>query len=155
MKVCIRKAQLNDLGSIFQIDKEAFTPMNYPLFVLRQYLDIMPDLFLVAIDENEQIIGYTLGGIDSNNKLGWILSLATKKEIKSKGVGYKLTCELIDIFRKKQVEKIKLTVYPDNLAAINLYKKLGFKKIELVQNYYGDNSPRLVMEKKFLNQKKS
>ena len=151
----IRRVLLNELESIFQIEKEAFQPLNYPLFVLRQYFDIQPDLFLVATNERNQIMGYTLGGIDYGNNLGWVLSLATKRERMSEGIGFKLTNELISIFKKKHIGNVKLTVHPENVAAFNLYIKLGFKQTDLIQDYYGDNSLRKVLEMKFNNKFRS
>ena len=145
----IRRVLENELKSVFEIEKEAFQPMNYPLFVLRQYFDIQPDLFLVAINEQNKIVGYTLGGIDYGNNLGWVLSLAIRSDNMSSGVGFKLTNELISIFKEKHIDKVKLTVHPENVAALNLYLKLGFKQVDLIQDYYGDNSLRKVLELKF------
>jgi putative acetyltransferase len=44
------------------------------------------------------------------------------------GVGSALMAEALRWARDVGVEKIELTVYPDNLAAIGLYRKFGFRE---------------------------
>ncbi len=141
----IRKVLKDDLTRIFQMEEDAFKPMNYPLFVLRQFYDILPDLFFVAVNEINQIKGYCFGGIDNENKIGWIFALAVTKQDQKKKIGQRITIELLEAFKNKNINKIQLTTTPDNNAAINLYQKLGFKKVKEVMDYYFDNSPRIVM----------
>lgn len=136
----------NDLIRIFQMEEDAFKPNNYPMFVLRQFYDILPDLFLVAVDELNQIKGYCFGGIDYNSKIGWVFALAVIKEEQKKNIGQHLTMELLTEFKNKNINTIQLTTTPDNNAAINLYEKLGFKKVKEVMDYYFDNSPRVIMK---------
>lgn len=136
----------DDLKRIFQLEEEAFKPMNYPLFVLRQFYDISPDLFLVAVDELNEIKGYCFGGIDHDNKIGWVFALAVTKPEQKKKIGQLITIELLTAFKNKNINTIQLTTTPDNSAAINLYEKLGFKKVREVMNYYFDNSSRIIMK---------
>ena len=142
----IRKVIKDDLTRIFQLEEEAFKPMHYPLFVLRQFYDIVPDLFFVAVDELNEIKGYCFGGIDHDSKIGWIFALAVTKPEQKKNIGQRITIELLTAFKNKNIITIQLTTTPDNSAAINLYEKLGFKKVTEVMDYYFDNSPRLIMK---------
>lgn len=142
----IRKASKKDLEGVFEIEKNAFAPDNYPIFVLRQYMDVFPKLFLIATDQHNAILGYVIGGIDESKNIGWILSLATNPDNKSKGVGSRLTNELIKKFQTLHLDIVRLTVHPENIPANKLYEKLGFSKKELDHNYYGDQSPRLILD---------
>ena len=148
MKVIIRQVFKEELAKIFELEKRVFEPMNYPLFVLRQFYDLMPDLFLAATNETDDILGYTLGGIDIENKQGWILSLLTNPEHQGKGIGFSLLKKLVEIFRKKEMKRVLLTVHPKNKPALELYYKLGFELKELVKDYFGDESPRYVLKLK-------
>ena len=142
----IRNVIKDDLTHIFQLEEEAFKPMHYPLFVLRQFYDISPDLFIVAVDELNEIKGYCFGGIDSDSKNGWVFALAVTKQEQKKKIGQRITIELLTAFKNKNINSIQLTTSPDNSAAIYLYEKLGFKKVTEVMNYYFDNSPRIIMK---------
>ncbi|WP_204346595.1 GNAT family N-acetyltransferase [Psychroserpens algicola] len=144
--ITIRTILKNDLKTIFQLEEEAFKPMHYPLFVLRQFYDIAHDLFLVAVDEHNQIKGYGFGGIDCDNKIGWIFALAVTKSEQKKKIGQRITHQLLTVFKSKNINKIQLTTTPDNSPAINLYEKLGFEKNSEVMDYYCDDSPRILMK---------
>lgn len=141
MIITTRKIEVNEIDKIFEIDKKEFEPMNYPRFVLKQYYDLFSELFLVAENENKDILGYIIGGI--NNNEGWILSLATKSEYRGHGIGTKLCKSLLNLIN---IDSILLTVHPDNSGAIHIYEKLGFKTSARKENYYGDHSPRNIMK---------
>jgi ribosomal protein S18 acetylase RimI-like enzyme len=141
----IRKVTKDDLPRIFELEKEAFEPDHYPLFVLRQLYDISPDLIFVAVNEDNQIKGYCFGAIDYDNKIGWVFALAVNKPAQKKKIGERITIALLTALKNKNVTAIKLTTTPDNSGAIYLYEKLGFKKVTEVTNYYFDNAPRIIM----------
>lgn len=142
----IRSVFKNEIETVFQIEKETFQPFNYPLFVLRQYFDLMPEYFLVAENEADKIVGYALGGMNIKDHTAWILSLAIKNGFQNAGIGFHLTENLIERFNNNGFKCIRLTVHPDNSSALNLYKKLGFVQLEIINNYYGDHCPRLMLE---------
>ncbi|MCL4533461.1 MAG: ribosomal protein S18-alanine N-acetyltransferase [Deltaproteobacteria bacterium] len=68
-----------------------------------------------------------------------ILDITVSKEMQSKGIG---SLMLSTVIKKKSEAGIKhffLEVRTSNIAAINLYKKLGFKIFMLRKKYYEDN----------------
>lgn len=142
----IRKIMKDDITSIFQMELDAFKPMHYPLFVLRQFYDTLPGLFFVAVNDVNQIKGYCIGGIDYESRTGWIFALAVAKPEQKKRIAQRITTKLLTAFQNKNINTIQLTTSPDNNAAINLYEKLGFKKVKEDMNYYFDNSPRILMK---------
>lgn len=142
----IRKVAKDDLPLIFQMEEEAFKPKHYPLFVLRQLFDIAPELFLVAVDELNDIKGYCFGGINQEEGIGWIFALAVTKQEQKKRIGERLTLELLNSFRNKNINFIQLTTTTDNDPAIRLYEKVGFRTVTETTDYYFDNSPRVIMK---------
>lgn len=143
----IKKASLEDLKAVHEIEALSFNEGSYPLFALRQFFDISSDYFLVA-EEDNTILGYILGCFSSHDDQGWLLSLGVHPEARGKRLGKALTQELITLLEDHGVQEISLTVHPDNTPAINLYKDLNFEIIKSDSNYYLDNEPRLVMKKK-------
>ena len=65
-----------------------------------------------------------------------ILSLATDIKKRRKGVGLGLLYKLLDMAKKEKIKRIILEVSKNNIAAINMYKKLGFKKVSKRKKYY-------------------
>lgn len=144
LKMIIKKAVLEDLESIIAIEQHVFKNDSYPAFVVRQLFDISGDYFIVA-KENDTILGYALGGLNTQKKQGWILSLGVHANARGKGLGKQLTKRLVEVLKEESVKEVSLTVYPDNDLAIRIYKNLGFEGDVVLDNYFLDNEDRIIM----------
>jgi len=140
----IVKAQLEDLESIIAIEQQIFNTDAYPAFVVRQLFDISGDYFVVA-KEDDKILGYALGGINTNEKKAWVLSLGVHPDARGKSLGKQLTSNLITVLKSDNVTEIALTVYPHNHSAIKIYKELGFSGDLILDNYFLDHEKRIIM----------
>ena len=112
----IRNATLEELKSVHDIEVLCFNEGSYPLFVLRQLLDISNDYFLVAEHDN-QILGYAIGNIVNGYDQSWILSLGVHPQARGKQVGKELTKKLIFLLEANNSKEICLTVHPENFSA--------------------------------------
>lgn len=74
----------------------------------------------------------------------YISGLVVRPEFQKMGVAREAMNLLLDKF--SDVEKFSLAVHPDN-HAVGLYESLGFKGESVVENYFGDGEPRVVMSK--------
>ena len=143
----IRKFNPKDLLMVLNLEIEGFGTGGYPRSFFRQAYDIFGDLFLVAENEKNELVGYIIGALHLDKTEGWILSMAIKKNLRRKGYGMMLTENIIQILIEKGVKNILLTVRPSNEPAINLYKKLNFLELKIIDDYYGPDEPRIIMEK--------
>ena len=80
-----------------------------------------------------------------NNNIVFIHSFYIKKGYRNKGFGSLLLEKSIEILKKQSVQKIELTVDPQNLTAIGLYKKFGFINSGFKEDMYGKGIGRNVM----------
>ena len=78
----------------------------------------------------------------------FLYGLCTRKESRGKGYAKEILKRSEEFFREKKIKKIDLTVAPDNIEAINLYKNLNYKIAEKQKNEYGVGIDRLLMRKK-------
>lgn len=92
-------------------------------------------------EENLGFITYTLGVDDADIESVYVFS-----ESRKKGVGFALLQRAIEEISKK-VNKIFLEVRTNNLSAIGLYEKCGFKKISIRKKYYSDGEDAIVFLK--------
>ncbi|MCP4221628.1 MAG: GNAT family N-acetyltransferase [bacterium] len=143
----IRNVEPEDLAAVEEIERAIFPGHSYPLFVFRQYYEITAGLFKVAETTDGKFVGFTIGHLDYQTKTGWIMALGVVKEFRKHGVGESLTRVVLQEMQKREARRIKLTVHPENLSAIGLYKRLGFLPVEEIADYFGDGEPRLIMEK--------
>lgn len=83
----------------------------------------------VALYEYEILIGFAMYGMFEENHVHrvWLDRLLIDKSHQGRGLGEQFTKILIKLLvRKYHQNRIFLSVFPDNHAAISLYKKLGF-----------------------------
>ena len=81
-----------------------------------------------------------------------VLTLATDINKRRRGIGTMLLKKLINLASKDKVYRIILEVSENNIAAVSMYEKLGFKKISKRKNYYNNSqgfSDAHIMEKSF------
>jgi ribosomal-protein-alanine N-acetyltransferase len=134
-----------NLNEILEIEKNSFGkketfPKEYFLELSKKW----PEGFLVAKLGGE-IVGYAVGEKDKDS--GLIVSVAVKKEWRRRGIGKKLIEKLLENFKKEGMKIVFLHVREENREAINFYQALGFKIIELVENYYSNGENAYLMEK--------
>jgi ribosomal-protein-alanine N-acetyltransferase len=141
----IEKFAPSNLNEILEIEKNVFEkketfPKEYFLELSKRW----PEGFLVARIDRETV-GYAIG--EKNKDSGLIISIAVKKEWRRKGIGRKLIEKLLENFKKEGMKIVFLHVREENKEAINFYRALGFKIIELVENYYSNGENAYLMEK--------
>ena len=76
---------------------------------------------VLLIDDNNTPLAY--GHLDHESSITW-LGMAVSEAYTGKGLGKMMLAHLIDFAKKKQIERICLSVDNDNVKATNLY--LGF-----------------------------
>ena len=141
----IRLASVEDLADLVAVDVEAFGKLAYPMFVLRQLFDVHGDCWLVA-EHSAGLIGYALSAPTLNRDTGWLLALAVSAEFRGRGYGRALLLKSLKILRANGIHELQLTVEPNNVPAISLYRNEGFVTKEVINNYLGPGEDRVVME---------
>lgn len=96
------------------------------------------DNCLLVAKINNKIIGYLYGFIlnsDIDIELKCQLdALYVEEEYRKLGVANSLISEFINWSKLKQVKFVELKVCNENINAINLYKKYGFKDIKTIMS---------------------
>ncbi|MGM0366881.1 MAG: GNAT family N-acetyltransferase [Actinomycetota bacterium] len=104
---------------------------------------------ILAWKPGGELVGVCLAVKDwGDRKTAFIHSFHLKKSCRSKGLGTRFLSGTIEIIKKENIDRVKLTVSPENKQAINLYHKHGFKSKGLYKNEYGEKIDRFLMELK-------
>ena len=103
-----------------------------------------PYLKIITYVEKDKIIGFLLYSLIYDRIEIEQFEVITKE--RGKGIGDKLLKYLIEKYKERDVKNITLEVKEDNIIAINLYKKYGFKNVSTREKYY-DGINGLLMEK--------
>ena len=140
LSVVIRDYNVKDFKDIIAIDEEAFSPSN-PVYDVYVYVTFGSDL--IVADIGGRVVGYiALMDLGRDAK---IISFAVKKEFRRQGIGSKLLRSAIERCKQKGKERILLEVRVSNTVAQRLYKKNGFKIIDVIPNYYNDGEDAYLM----------
>ncbi len=145
----------SDLEEVIRINRDCL-PENYtPLFFMNLYKRY-PQAFIVA-EINKELVGYIMSRIESGapnfkllavTKKGHVISLAVLPKHQQKGIGYSLMLEATQAMTNYNAKECYLEVRTSNLAALGLYKKLGFEKSRTLRNYYADGENAYLMSRK-------
>jgi ribosomal protein S18 acetylase RimI-like enzyme len=140
----IRPARLDDLDAIAHLDAAVFGAGAYPRFFFRQMHDLFGALLQVAVVEGG-VAGYALGALAAGSAEGWILSTAVHPAERGRGLARRLVERVAAVLAARGADEVRLTVEPENAAAIARYRRLGFEVVDEEADYFGAGARRLVM----------
>lgn len=132
-KIDIQEMSLNDLEKIKDILISDFDDFwNYN--ILEEELESPNSKYIMAKTSDGEIIGFA--GIKILLDNADIMNIVVKKSCRNLGVGNLLLNSLVSICKDLNLLSLSLEVNEDNLPAIHLYEKFGFKHIAMRKNYY-------------------
>ena len=83
---------------------------------------------------NGEVVGYIF--LFHLFEEGELLNIATRPDMRKRGIAQMLIDRMHEVMREKNVERITLEVRESNVAAKSLYEKNGFSPIAIRKNYY-------------------
>jgi ribosomal-protein-alanine N-acetyltransferase len=150
--IIVRKAEPTDIPAVMRINLDTL-PENYPEYFFRQIQERYAEAFYVAEREGN-VIGYIMcrmeGGI-SNFGLRWvrrghIVSVAVLQEHRRQNIASELIRQAMKALKSVYAAKeVILEVRISNHAAVQLYDKLGYKKIRTLRTYYRNGEDAQLM----------
>lgn len=140
----IEQLELTDFDEILSIEQENFSygvtgdlPINLDN-LNNIYRNAMPN-YVAKIDG--KLVGYIF--LEKTDEIN-ISRIAVKKEYQNHGIATKLI-EFAKSEANKEGLKLSIEVSDNNITALKLYKKMGFKLRRLRKNYYADGSDCMEM----------
>lgn len=92
----------------------------------------------MVAEQNEKVLGYMIYELHKNHLE--ILNFAVASEHRLSGVGRKMIDKLIKKLSFQRRTMIKLAVRETNLSAQLFFKKLNFKAVSIIHDYYEDTN---------------
>jgi ribosomal-protein-alanine N-acetyltransferase len=143
----IRDMTKADLSAVLKIETDLFPTDAWTEALFLGELSEVPVSRKVAVAEFEgQVIGYV--SLRFIGRQGDVNTIAIAKDFQRKGFGNQLLDWLLMTAKDLGVRELFLDVRADNLAAIKMYKKAGFDRIDIRRNYYDHSVDADVMRKK-------
>lgn len=127
----IQGIDINSIDDLYQLEKKSFPGNSYSMDSLFKMLENSRYYFW-GVWKNEELIGYAIL-LDSIDVFEMI-KIAIDTKYRNQGIGE----SLLRTISKDTEKSIYLEVRESNLAAIKLYRKMGFENLTKRKSYYGD-----------------
>jgi ribosomal-protein-alanine acetyltransferase len=139
MAIKIEDTSIRLLGKLYEIEKQCF---GQEAFTKQQIAYLLTEYNAIGLAArvNSEIAGFAIARVDigRNTSFGHILTVDIAPAYRRKGIAQKLLQEIENRFREKGIKECRLEVREGNVAALNLYQKLGYKKVGKLEKYYGE-----------------
>ena len=136
----INFASINDIPHIIDMEKECFGEKAWTKDMIENDFEKRSS-YIICYTNDDEPIGY-LGFLDLGSECE-ILRIGIKKIYRKQGNAQALLEFLFEYCMENKKEKIYLEVSSLNNVAINLYKRMGFKLINIRKNYYAEGNDAL------------
>ncbi len=142
--VKIEKMSQKFIDDVYEISKQAFGSSSWSLKMFEDEL-IRPDRFSYCVTDNGNVVSFinVLVCEGEQGKEFNILNIASKE--KNKGYATQLIELVKDKAKSQNIKNVWLEVDDKNIPALNLYNKLGFKKIAVRKKYYQNGDDALIL----------
>ena len=133
----IRFMRMRDVDAVAGIEEATFAkPWSRESF--RQELTRNAVARYLVAEEDGEILGYAGAWVILDES--HITNIAVREDARGRGLGKRLTAELLQILSNLGASYATLEVRVSNLRAQNLYKSLGFVSVGKRKRYYEDNN---------------
>jgi ribosomal-protein-alanine N-acetyltransferase len=139
----ILPASILDLNALHRLEHACFPKDAWPIFDLIAVLTF-PDVVRLKAVEDGQMVGFVAGDERPREDISWIATIGVLPAYQRRGFGAALlrACEA-----QLKTSRIRLCVRLSNEAAIQMYVREGYQKIDTWSRYYDDGEGALVMQK--------
>lgn len=137
MEYVIRPITPADIDAVWEIEKMCFSvPWSRQSFVLE--VERNRCARYVVAEHSGTVVGY--GGMWLVVDEAHVTNIAVHPLFRRKGIGKAILKSLMEEALRAGIDRMTLEVRVSNMAARNLYKKLGFAEAGVRKGYYGDNA---------------
>lgn len=142
MSLSFRRMQAADLDRVMEIEQAAFHDAWTRDMIAAE---LAPDFFRrpLVMEKDGELCAFAFLWLFEGES--HINNFAVHPRFRRKGLGLKFLHYIFERFQHNK--EIFLEVRATNTAAINMYRKCGFRQIDLRKKYYMDGEDALVMKK--------
>lgn len=139
----INKIKPIDINTLICLSKSI--PLAWNKKMWQNEINSSSSYYLTAKNRDGKLLGFC--GMNYILDEGHIVALSIDNKFRRRKIGTMLTLDILKRAGKLRLKKVLLEVAQNNLAAENLYIKLGFKIINIRKKYYPNGENAMVMEK--------
>jgi ribosomal-protein-alanine N-acetyltransferase len=142
----IRVAEAEDGPAIAALERDALGSDAWSANLVREGAAgrVPTTLYLVATDEDDELVGYAATSMVDVAELQRIAVAATRRRT---GIASDLLARVEQEAQRRQVDRLLLEVREDNHGACSFYAARGFTEIDRRPRYYADGTTAVILVK--------
>ncbi len=148
-KFVLRQASVEDIDELLALEARCFDTDRLARRNFHWMIRKAHSALLVAMQE-EVLAGYILVLFHAGTSLARIYSIAVDPDCRGQGLADHLLVAAEEASRAADSVYMRLEVRPDNLPAIKLYEKHGYRQFGIYPGFYEDETDALRYEKRIL-----
>jgi ribosomal-protein-alanine N-acetyltransferase len=135
----IEKGSIEHLDRLYEIEMKCFETEAFTKQQIAYLLTDSNSVILVPRVKGK-IVGFIIGKtyMDKKPTTGQILTIDVSPKHRRKGIGQGLLQEIEKTFKDKGIRMCYLEARENNIVALSLYQKFGYKRVGKLENYYGN-----------------
>jgi len=143
----IRVAEPADLPKIIELIKRNKEPLNEDLEAIFNFESPNEKCRFFIAEENGEIVGFGRVHFYGWNRSAYVINLLVDADYRRRGIGSLLLKTMEDFARENGARVILFDTAIDNIPALNLYFKNGFKICGYNERLYGNGKTALYLAK--------
>lgn len=149
-KTLIRHAVAADFDTLLKIDQASFEGgVAYDADELSYFMN-RNDAETLVLEEDACIVAFLILEVHPDRRSGSIVTIDVRDTHRRKGYGAQLLKRAEGILSTYGLEAYDLQVDVNNRAAIQFYKKHGFRPMRTLRNYYANGNDAYLMVKELM-----
>lgn len=148
-KFVLRQASVDDIDKLLVLEARCFDTDRLARRNFHWMIRKAHSALLVAMHE-DVLAGYILVLFHAGTSLARIYSIAVSPDYRGHGLADRLLTAAEEASRAADSVYMRLEVRPDNLPAIKLYEKHGYRQFGIYPGFYEDETDALRYEKRIL-----
>ncbi len=143
----IRNARSEDVEALVRLEAASFRADRVSRESFRRLIG-QASAALRVVATNGSIAGYALVLFRAHAGVARLYSIAVAEAARGKGMAEALVRDGEKIARRRGCDRLRLEVREDNLPALRLYQRLGYRPFGRHRAYYADGTDALRLERR-------
>ena len=136
----IRRATRADVDALLALEEATFDSDRMSRAQYRRHLDSDSASVLVASTNHRRFLGTAVVFYRKGSTVARLYSLASRPEARGNGVGSAMLAAVERGARRRGCHELRLEVRVDNIVAMRLYERLGYRRFARIEGFYEDGS---------------
>lgn len=142
----IRRATEDDLDNVVAIENRCFTLDRFSRRTIR-YLLTKANAETYIDEEGKTVRGYATVLFHTGTSLARLYSIAVDPDFQGQSIGKALLARAEKAALESDCVAMRVEVRRDNTTALSLYEQEGYRRFDVVEDYYEDHMEAIRLEK--------